>query len=339
VPVARTVAALLALALIPALVLAGCAPTSPVAESPSPSPTATATPDEPLPTLPPVELTESDATSITAWGDSLTEQDYTTSLQRLLPKGTTVANQGVGGQTSGQIATRQGGVALSVARTTIPADGATAVAITPSVPGLVWGPDYAVIIEGTLSGVAGVITRTTAEGWLFTRARAGSVVAVSDGTVFQPTGAEEARDDLVITWMGRNDVWYASGDVATAAVRAATRAVVEHLGSDIRHHLVLSVPTATSEVAGSEGYVKVAQINAALEADWPDDFVDVRREIIDNGLELAGITPTQADLDAVAADTLPPSLMVDDVHPSALCRDRVIAPFVYRALVDRGWVD
>jgi len=121
-------------------------------------------------------------------------------------------------------------------------------------------------------------------------------------------------------------------------VIAATQAMVDHQADPLRRFLVVSVTTATSEVRGSDGYATVAETNDGLREEWSANFVDIRREIIANGLAKSGITPTDADLAAVAADTLPPSLMTDDVHPNEVCRDLVIAPFIHQELRKRGWL-
>ena len=284
------------------------------------------------------EAVESPTVTIDAFGDSLTQNDYTTALAELLPQGVEVVNHGTYGQSSGMIAVRQGGITLSVDAVTIPEQGPVAVVPQASIGEWNDGAVESAWAAGTVADVAGTLTRAEDGGWVFTRSVPGSPVAVESGTAFISGEAQRpGADAILISWVGRNDIAFDWPDEMSGAV-AATQSMIEHQSDARRRFLVVSVTTAVSEPVGSAGYVTVAEINAGLQTAWPANFVDVRRHIIDHGLDIAGITPTAADSAAIAADTLPPSLMADDVHPNELCRDLVIAPFMLDQLRDRSWL-
>lgn len=286
-------------------------------------------------------LTKSDTSRIAAWGDSITEGGsagvpWPKLLADSLP-GAHANNRGVSGETSGTIAVRQGGIVLTVGACTIPATATptATLAVTASVTpaNLTNRPN----IPGTLAGVQGDLKRIGTD-WTFTRTTEGKAVTVPAGTPFKPTHAQAHRADVSIFWTGRNDAAFSWPTVVSGVV-AATRAMVDHLTPTLKRFLVVSVTTSSIEPSGSTGTrPDVIATNAALKEAFPNNYVDMRRHIIDNGLALAGITPTAEDLAAIAADTLPPSLTADGLHPNAVCREFVTAPKLREELALRGWI-
>ncbi|MEJ6555291.1 hypothetical protein PQI51_09705 [Microbacterium esteraromaticum] len=196
-------------------------------------------------------------------------------------------------------------------------------------------------IPGSFSRVSG--TQATGVATIaFTRSTPGTATSVPAGTVIRSTEGNMLRDRVQTIWVGRNDVAFAAPTHATGA-RAAVRAMVEHLTPTLKRFLIIGVTTRTTEGTTATGATldsrnRVLEINSALRDAYPAQFVDIRRHIIDNGLTLVGITPTQADLDAIAADTIPPSLSPDGTHFTPECRQLVIAPFIVAELRARGWI-
>jgi hypothetical protein len=102
--------------------------------------------------------------------------------------------------------------------------------------------------------------------------------------------------------------------------------------------LVCGTITATYERKGTEGYDAVVSINQQLAAAYPYSYWDMRAWLVHDAINAEGITPTPQDLDNIAADALPPSIMVpgDNVHYSpataaALSRE------IQTQLANRGW--
>jgi hypothetical protein len=67
-----------------------------------------------------------------------------------------------------------------------------------------------------------------------------------------------------------------------------------------------------------------------------ENFVNIRRQLIDQGLSRASITATSTDTADIAADTIPTSLKADFIHNSTAC-DVVIAEIVAEQLSARGY--
>ncbi|WP_237353530.1 phage tail fiber protein [Xanthobacter sp. YC-JY1] len=275
--------------------------------------------------------------AITCWGDSMTAgaggsgTTYPGVLAGLLSS-TSISNQGIGGQTSTQIAARQGGVPIkvTVSGDTIPATGGVAVT-AKSVNILYNSGNYSGTSTGKLAGVAGTMSTDTSGNWTFTRAASGSAVACPPDTVFFPDTATQHEQNIVIIWSGRNNNSF------TAAVRDDVIAMVDRLTPKNTRVLVLSVCNGAGETSGTTAYRNIAKVNAELARHFGDCFVDVRRYLIDFGLAEAGITATSQDTSDIAGDTVPASLRSDSVHllgPGYT----IIANLIARILRAKGWV-
>jgi lysophospholipase L1-like esterase len=278
---------------------------------------------------------------MTLWGDSLTAAGrIRTRLLELMP-GTTITNEGIGGQTSPQIAARQGGgnSAVTLTGNQIPSSGPVTCTDVPVkfLYGFgINGSEPAISRAGTLAGVPGIMSKAAVpeQGtpvYVFTRTTAGDPVGVPPGTEFILDSSVPAREQIVTLWSGRNN----SG----TDVEGDTDKMVAHLTPYVKRFLIISTTTSTIEVEGTSGYTRIKAINDYLRAKYGDLFLDVRQHLTDNGLALAGITPTQADLDAMAGDTIPPSLMNpnDSVHFND-AGQTLIANYIYDRMVSKGWI-
>lgn len=138
------------------------------------------------------------------------------------------------------------------------------------------------------------------------------------------------REAALIYWGGRNNI----DDLAT--VMADDEAIMAAHAVHTPKRLILSATTTQSETAGTLGHARVERINAHRAARWPSEYVDVRRWLIDEGLTEAGITPTAADTAAVAADTLPPSLMADNTHLNT-AGSQALGRHLATIIAAKGW--
>ena len=91
-----------------------------------------------------------------------------------------------------------------------------------------------------------------------------------------------------------------------------------------------------SGIGTSEHDAAVA-IKAAVEAEWPDNTLDMKAYLQSDGCFTAlGLTKDATDLADIAADTPPNSLMGDEVHPNndghQGCANGIEDKFV-----ERGW--
>jgi len=295
--------------------------------------------------------TRSSRYRVAAIGDSLTDgyfggvgnQDadaYPAKLQALMPAGVTVFNLGNSGYTVDEEAVRIGAlpVPLTVTGGSIPASGPVDVTTTAVIG---WRPSGTTrTIPGTLAGVPGTLTRTTSDTvFTFTRTTTGTAVAVSGAPVFVPDFAGHAGDTAVIL-LGRNNVSYsvqgADASIAEHVEKGIAR-IVNWLTAQVKHVLVISNTTTQAETSGSGGYATIADINARLAVAYPTRFLNLRSYLVNQAIYDLGITPTTADNTAMAADTLPPSIMDDNTHWSKNTAVLVAAQ-INNYLTTRGWV-
>ena len=263
-----------------------------------------------------------------AWGDSLTHgtggggTSYP-SILSTMARGFVITEEGIGGETSTQIAARQNGVlnALSVTGNSIPASGPVVVtantAAVPSVQG-----DWS--SYGTLVGIPGLLRRQSDDSFLFTRTTAGSVTSCPAGSAFTTDEGVLRRSTPMLLWVGRNNA------SSRATVNADIAAMVAYSTSS--NYLVLSVLNGASEGVGTTAYTNiVTNLNADLATTYGTKFLDVRGYLVVHGLTDAGITATTGDVADVAADIVPRSLRYDSVHLNAAGYS-VVATQVYNKL-------
>jgi lysophospholipase L1-like esterase len=267
-------------------------------------------------------------TVIAAWGDSLTSgigadagQSYPEQLGVLLDRG--VFNGGISGQTSDQIAARQGGAPalLSLPDDSLPAAGSVLVRDASTVP-VTHGPGGA--LRGELLGVRGTLTLDGGSftQMRFTREQAGTPQSIPPRSAFTPdTGGRERQ--VNVFWVGHNNFF------DPQAVIADTGRCVDFLDSD--RFIVLSLLNTGNEPPGSDPYLRKTQINDALAARYPDRYLDVRRILVER------YDPERADDVADHANDAPPaSLRSDEEHLNA-AGYAVIADAVAAFIRSKGW--
>lgn len=301
-----------------------------------------------------IGYTRSSRTRIAAIGDSLTDgyfggignQDadsYPSRLREMVPAGVQVFNLGNSGYTTDEEAVRIGAlpVPLTVTGGSIPASGPVDVTTTAVIGWRASGTTRT--IPGTLAGIPGTLTRTTSDTvFTFTRTAGGSAVTVTPGTVFVPDFAGHEGDTAIIL-LGRNNVTYSiqgpDASIGEHVAKGIAR-IVNWLSPSIKQVLIVSATTTTSETSGTGGYATIADINARLAAAYPSRFLDLRTYLAHQAIYDLGLTPNTADNTAMAADTLPPSIMdggTDNTHWSKATATLVAAQ-INNYLTTRGWV-
>lgn len=238
---------------------------------------------------------------------------------------------GVPGQTSTEVALRQGGldVFITAPGNVLPAPAAP-VSVQITEPAGMWKTGSAWTFTGTLAGVIGQLKKDAADAWTFTRAAAGAAVQLQPETRWISTEGAARRDWVQIWRSGRNNV---NGET----IARDERAMRAGLSGSNNRFLVLPTYNSATEPAGSAGYVKLAAINKQRADTYGPNYYDLRGWMIRNGLAAAGLTPTAEDLAAIAEDRLPPALMYDAVHLTALGRT-VEARRLAQVITDKGWI-
>jgi len=288
--------------------------------------------------------------TIVCWGDSLTEGVYGTSYPAQLAAlvaGASLVNNGIGGQTSTQIAMRQGGVAtkLTLANNQIVAGGNTVTAING---GAVVGhatyqdPDYRLIstpaangpisVSGTIAGTQGTLTATGSGGvpstvlqYTFTPTTApASPVSCPAGSRFSVP--QDPADAIAVLWVGRNnytDPTQIQSDIAAM--------IAAHPN---KKFIVLSVLNGDfpGETLGLANWTTITQLNAALKSAYPANYIDIRATLVAQG---APGTP-YADASAYANDMVPSALRGDQIHLNQ-AGNGLVAAAVQSFILDKGW--
>ena len=265
------------------------------------------------------------------WGKTFSEFSYPELVSDYLD--IPLYNSAVPGETPVNIACRIGALRpkLSVPGGTLPADASRVAATLTSGETFKAGSDAAPNIgsfTGRYRGVDVTLRFRETGGWTIARAAAGSAVAIPTGSwEFVSSENKGHRGDIALFWAGRNNI----NDLV-----AWTQKMVDHMVGFTPRFLVLSVITGAGEGTGNTGHTAIVAANAALAAAFPDNYIDIRRHLIDNGLAQAGIAPTSQDTADIAADTVPASLRGDQIHLNAAA-NRVVARKVAERIIAQKW--
>lgn len=271
--------------------------------------------------------------TIVCYGDSLTQgnQDGTggTYPKYLAAKlnDYAVVNAGSGGDSSKEVASRQGGIGLYAKPFTIPA-AATAVEITlmcmPETDKFYPGrQNIAQLNQVEIAGVKGKITysgsassQTGEHHYYFTRSAAGEAVEVTRPTLIKTSGYDR-RHNTQIIWAGTNDK--PTLETLKSKTIPTIDSMIRFLHTD--NYLIVGL---TSKSYMSE----IAEVNDYMQQYYGNKYVNVRDYILNYGLGDAGITPTTQDTADIAAGEIPTSLRNDAVHFNAKGYE-IVANLVY----------
>lgn len=304
-------------------------------------------------------MTSSRLDRIICYGDSQTAGfSWGPRMVALSDTLTEAIGRGVSGQESGSVAIRQGGIVLTatdaftISASASPVDVQVSASVSPcniragasDMPVVIAGVRGTLTINAADNSAGSAIwNRSTGSGTLrFTPDVAPSApVSVSSGTAFVSQDVAdhpEWGEYLHIIWVGGNDAAFA-GTTRVTGIVSAVQAMVDRLRTvvDEPRFLVAGRTTGTTNTEGTSSWQTAVDQHAALLAAFPDNTVDIWRHVRDNGLGILGIEPTQADLDALAGKTVPPSLTSDGLHYTTDTRERVLAPYLISELAARGW--
>lgn len=271
------------------------------------------------------QWTESAAyAGIICWGDSLTAGacgggvSYPGELKNIIKKelqlnGAPIINMGVGGEDTNTILGRSGAVPFVTAEDmVIPTDGSpveiklisqNGKEVSPLRQGNA-GMEYVII-----NGIKGTITieqenYTCAEYTYWFTANEGELtneVTVPAKTEIITAGSEQYRDYVPIVYIGEN-----GGFDSTEELIAQQRAILEQYSeaADNNRFLVIGSHTGTKEERQA--------LEAAMEKEYGEHYINLREYMSTKALEDAGITPTDEDLEMMEKGMTPASVLAED---------------------------
>ncbi len=268
--------------------------------------------------------------TVFAWGDSLTagslSGSYPKQLALLLDK--SVYNGGIPGQTSTEIAAREGGVvpSLTLSLNQIPKSGA--VSVSELSISLLRYEDKVVRILGSINGVTGNLTKAADDTYSFTRTSAGQAITNVDANIpFLISSADQRQSAINIFWLGRNNF----GD--TLQVKADIAAAVAFLNPQNNKFIILSILNGDypSERADGGDYDKIIELNNDLQLLYPDNYIDIRSYLINQ------YNPEDAqDIIDFNNNVVPSSLRSDNLHLNTTGYD-LVALEVFNFIEEHGW--
>jgi len=252
--------------------------------------------------------------------------------------GKTVVNLGVGGEGVSTITARQGGSTMLVNNVTIPAT-TTAVKIggydTPILNNV--GKECRPLRQGSagvnpcyINGIKGTMTITQTSStsndfvYYFTRSEAGSEVVINRPTPII-TDAMKYKDmeHILSIFIGQNGGYNDS----PAELINEINTMINHANTD--KYIVLGLSSGTKDSR--------KDMEKAMSLAFGRHYINLRDYLSKYGLADAGITLTQADLDAMAVGAVPPSLLVDTVHFNA-AGYTVIGNLIYKKIIELGYI-
>lgn len=243
---------------------------------------------------------------ITAWGDSLTygvgaNKPYTKYLSDMV--GRHVTNYGCGGETSIDIANRQGGIPFEVEPFTANINETKNINIIQ--PKLFSG--YGLVKQANL-GLNPVLVNGTecTLNWnngekVYTITPISGGVNISKNTY--AISYFSKQNDIEIYWVGTNDNYDKENE--DRIIKQVVNCMVN--SSKTKRYIVIGLTCKNY-------FSNIENINAKLAVIFGNHFCDARTYLLTYGLSDNNITPTQQDLNDISNGEIPSSLRSDVVH-------------------------
>lgn len=295
--------------------------------------------------------TTSSHVTITAVGDSLTDggvngllwpemDTWAVKLADILPN-TAVVNLGVSGATIDEELLLIGALP---AEFIIPSGGIANGGNGTVTPARTYGmPPGSRTLDFIYQGMNGRLIKDAAGVWKLYNYGAAPVPA-GKVTLDPKAGWGAHAGDAAIIWLGINDNTYGiTGLEATVAdhIVAAHQRFVAWLTPQVKQFMILGIHSRTTETTGTAGHATVLDVNRRLRELYPGNFKSIQDYLRGPALADLGVTPTQDDLDKIAAGTVTPSALAagDQTHISKATAAVLPAKFFKPYLTGKGGVD
>lgn len=256
-----------------------------------------------------------ESNNIDCWGDSLTlgsgsdNYTYPSRLQELVGSKFVVTNYGHGGETAVAIAFRQGGILIRVNPFSVANNGSATIHFKAS-NGMTTASLYS-NANGT-QGIDNITIDGMKQSLMFR-----TTEHDDEGTVWNYTGKDLSFDrpvyataqggglnHIMIICIGQNGLYRGAESFDFDEWIEMHKVMIEHNNCD--KYIVFSMPTEDNSTR--------TRYDQRLGTAFGKHFVNVRLYISEYGLSDSGLTPTDADREAMAKGAIPPQLLVDGVH-------------------------
>ena len=268
---------------------------------------------------------------IICWGDSLTvsldEKSAFPDIIREL-SGCEVINYGVESENTAMIAMREGGLRVNVKATVIPADtNLIPIFLRTENNGHVSFLDHGDggVNPCVINGIEGKLQKLNGS-YYFERSGKGERLAVEEGTQFKTHGMVDARmGDVLVIFAGTNDL---PDKNSVRNIISLEKSMLEAAKCD--RYIIVGLTYAG-------GIPEIDAVNEAMEKEFGDHFVDIRKYMLSYGLADAGIEKTSADEADIRKGEIPGSLRSDYVHGNKLYH-KLLGQQVYRRMQFLGYL-
>lgn len=260
---------------------------------------------------------------LVTWGDSITSKnstwiDWPTRLQQKLTD-YTIKNKAISGEYTTSTSTRQGGNTLYVGAFTIPATCTATEIILTTKSGHIFGTNP-VLSTGaefnpvSINGVKGAITGNNGI-YYFTRYNEGSEVTVEDNTeVISETSVSMANADIMIIYLGTNSGW----DETPSKLVSQIEDMVNYFNGT--KYIIMTQATG-KHLRTEEMRAITLEVEALLTEKYPNNYLNIREYLINNGLTENALTATSEDNERIALGQVPAQLLGGASGSGAIDKD------------------
>ena len=268
---------------------------------------------------------------IVCWGDSLTvsldgKSAYPDILRDL--SGCEVVNYGVESENTAMIAMREGGLRVKVKATVLPSGSdLIPIFLRTEDDGHVFYLDNGDggVNPCSINGIQGELQKINGS-YYFKRASKGERYVVDEGTQFKTFAMTDAKEgDILVIFAGTNDLPDAR---SVNNIIELERSMLEAVQCD--KYIIVGLTYAG-------GIPEINEVNEALSKEFGDHFVDIRKYMINYGVEDVGITKTKQDIADIKKGEIPTSLRRDYVHGNKHYH-RLLGEQIYRRMVYLGYL-
>ena len=185
----------------------------------------------------------------------------------------------------------------------------------------------------TIHGIKGVITypdHTIRKDYKFQRSKAGNSETVNrDEFIILDSGikTQAYKSFVPIVWFGTNGGWKS----VDALVQIHER-IAKYCNS--RNFIFIGF-----YMQGNTPVSTIEEYENLMENHFSYKFINMRKYLVENGLSICNITPTEEDNQAISEGKVPPSLLEDGVHYTPDVKEKIVMPLIIERLKLMGVIN